>query len=382
MSGADEADFGWVEDSEALSITCIRGLSEHEIIARLGYHPIGTKQQSLHDAYVGLLDQEGIDSGPGQVFEHDGWMVLVEQNGWRASLSQALALLSEAGVAANLFWNVNGLARFGYAVSGAVVRSFDLSGIDGSEGDPLPEEADLGFDDPDGRSLTSGMVLLQRMTGLVLSEDELLNQARQCYHPDAEAALAASRDPAEREKPAFPSPEELAELAELVRWRGLTPTERMRAVQARVPSLAHMDWELTERVIDLDSDRQRKVACWAARWSCQYAGVENQPEVARALEALDNGESLPAPFNDRRGAYDALRPGPKGGARTLTIRVSHGNEERTPIATWAAATDATLSAGKPDPAAAAIDALVSALAGQADLSAGLAQARDYVATLR
>jgi hypothetical protein len=161
----------------------------------------------------------------------------------------------------------------------------------------------------------------------------------------------------------------------------MTPTERMRSVDARVPTVAEVDWELAELVVDLEPTRQRRLARWAARRASRYAGIETQPSIAHALQALDNDESLPEPFNNPADADSQLPPEPKPGAVSQARMVITTTRDRNaPIAPWAAAIDSILSAGKADPASAAVDALAGAPAGQADPASLLADVHRFLQT--
>jgi hypothetical protein len=110
--------------------------------------------------------------------ELDGWTVLIEPNGWITSLRGTLEALSTGGRAANVFWNVNALMRFGLAVDGVLVRQFDplLYEADGA----LPDEADLPFGQP-GRSGSAAMGLLMRLTGVEIDERWLLHRQRPTF---------------------------------------------------------------------------------------------------------------------------------------------------------------------------------------------------------
>jgi hypothetical protein len=145
--------------------------------------------------------------------------------------------------------------------------------------------------------------------------------------------------------------------------------------------LAMTDPAFAKRVLDLDAVRQRKVAAWAARWACHFAEVDIRPEVARALQYLEDEGRLPEPFNDHRVATALLRPQqPEVGIFTVYARPV-GEGPRIPLAPWAAAFDATRSADNANPAAAAVNALVGACAGQVDPTQLLTDAGHYIESI-
>lgn len=58
--------------------------------------------------------------------EISGWTVIVELNGYQATLPVLLQALSEGGEAVVIYQNVNGLASFQYAKNGTIVRALTL----------------------------------------------------------------------------------------------------------------------------------------------------------------------------------------------------------------------------------------------------------------
>jgi hypothetical protein len=57
--------------------------------------------------------------------EISGWTIVVELNGYQATLPEVLEALPEGGEAVVIYQNVNGLASFQYAKNGTIVRAFD-----------------------------------------------------------------------------------------------------------------------------------------------------------------------------------------------------------------------------------------------------------------
>ena len=86
-------------------------------------------------------------------------------------------------------------------------------------------------------------------------------------------------------------------------WEGELPSPRLFEVQAW--ALGNADRALAEAIASADPEVQRTVARWAARRACENAGLTVLPQVVAALDAVDRGGALPAPF-DREGGEWAL----------------------------------------------------------------------------
>ena len=108
--------------------------------------------------------------------EIGGWTVVVELNGYQATLPGLLEALSEGGEAVVIYQNVNGLASFQYAKNGAIVRAFDpLLPELGQMGEPLPEEQGIAFPGEGGElhPMPGAFLLAERLTGIRLTECDL-----------------------------------------------------------------------------------------------------------------------------------------------------------------------------------------------------------------
>lgn len=116
------SDQGWNElladpaCADAACITFVRGLSPEEALTRLGAAaPFSPRTLSEIDGAVMKLHErgggEGEPAGAIAVDAGEGWVMLVEPNGWAGTIAGALAELSRGTEAVSLFWNVNGLAE-------------------------------------------------------------------------------------------------------------------------------------------------------------------------------------------------------------------------------------------------------------------------------
>ncbi len=83
--------------------------------------------------------------------EVSGWTVVIELNGYQATLPEPLEALSDDGEAVVIYQNVNGLASFQYAKNGTIVRALDPLLPELSQmGEPLPEERGIAFPGENG----------------------------------------------------------------------------------------------------------------------------------------------------------------------------------------------------------------------------------------
>jgi hypothetical protein len=105
-----------------------------------------------------------------------GWTLIVELNGYRATLPELLEALSQGGEAVVVYQNVNALTSFQYARNGTIVRAFDpLLPHMGQIGQPLPEEQGIAFPGENGElhPMPGAFLLAERLTGIRLSESDL-----------------------------------------------------------------------------------------------------------------------------------------------------------------------------------------------------------------
>jgi len=179
----DVDDYDWVEHTRdtrlnALSITLVTPIRPDPIAI---LHPIkelgAFTVEELLDRSLGI-DDYGWRKIVIAVDELGDWTVIVEPNGYLTSFPRTLEALSDGGRAGNVYWNVNAVMSFGWAVDGRLVRQFDPLLYD-SEG-ALPEERDLPFGRP-GAPQAAALALLERLTGTRVDRDWLLERARPAY---------------------------------------------------------------------------------------------------------------------------------------------------------------------------------------------------------
>jgi hypothetical protein len=176
----------------------------------------------------------------------------------------------------------------------------------------------------------------------------------------AAAELAAEQD-RQREQQRF------QELMEMRAFGGRTPSEALRAVGGRAAMVARVDHELAESIAALPPHRQRQLAVWTARWACRSAGQADVAWVAAALDALDREQPLPPPFDEPAQAFARMFDSPNSTVTTSGTFIAADAVTRPPVLDpRAAALDSLISASNTNAAAAAIEALAGALAGQED----------------
>jgi hypothetical protein len=175
--------YEWVGEVEAVAITYVRGL-DHQQVGDLLHFAWPTERgttfaeaEEQQDSFAGThtVQVESAES------ERGSWLVLVEPNGYLASLPEALVALSDADVAISVYWNVNAQMRFAFYADGILIRSFDPLLPDlGPEGKALAEEADLSFG-AESEPRASAMTLAERLTGVAVERDWLLYATRRTW---------------------------------------------------------------------------------------------------------------------------------------------------------------------------------------------------------
>lgn len=122
--------------------------------------------------------------------EVSGWTVVIELNGYQATLPEPLEALPDDGEAVVIYQNVNGLASFQYAKNGTIVRALDPLLPELSQmGEPLPEERGIAFPGENGElhPMPGAFLLAERLTGIRLTESDLSEPGDRIavgIHPD------------------------------------------------------------------------------------------------------------------------------------------------------------------------------------------------------
>jgi hypothetical protein len=161
--------FDWLMDTDigesGACITVVPGANLHAVIWAFGGDPA--------QATEGQLDRASLDAPTALLRRVGDWVLVVESNGFQGSREEVLRRLT--GRIVSVYWNVNALTRFSYAVGGRVLAAFDAMAWDRLSDDELDamqgQVAGLPWDDADPESVM--LALAARLTGLVLRPEHL-----------------------------------------------------------------------------------------------------------------------------------------------------------------------------------------------------------------
>ena len=174
---AVSTDDDWLP--EAATITFVRGL-ELRAVGDLLALEWDTERALTFDEAEELQDVP-LEVHVVQLAEVDGWVVVVEPNGWFSSMTDVVEAMSRGGEAVSVFRNVNAHMSVIAARGGTTVRAFDPLLVDDQEGDPLPEEQGLPFGSEEADPHELAMELAERLTGVRITEDWLLRTPRSTW---------------------------------------------------------------------------------------------------------------------------------------------------------------------------------------------------------
>lgn len=171
------AEYSWIEGLrfDALTLTWVDYAGEPADVLRAAGHTWEQRPVDTYDSVLELVDGYDFDREPLLVGRIGGWMLLLARNGYEFSYAGVAAGASRLGRVISVFWNVNAVMRFLLADDGRIRRSFDPLLPDDSEGLPLPEEAGLPFGEPGAGLRAATLVLAERLSGVRVTEDWLLD---------------------------------------------------------------------------------------------------------------------------------------------------------------------------------------------------------------
>lgn len=171
-----EYDYGPLALGAAVAL--VRGKNPHEALAILGADgEVGPA--CANEVREWAYAQDYREYGTALEAELRGdWTLVVELNGFRATDSDLLQRLSEAGEAVVIYRNVNARMRFMYARGGKIVRDFDpLLDHSNVAIHRLPEEEGISFPGENGElhSMPGAFLLAERITGIQLRAEDIEN---------------------------------------------------------------------------------------------------------------------------------------------------------------------------------------------------------------
>ncbi|WP_073484762.1 DUF6461 domain-containing protein [Streptoalloteichus hindustanus] len=156
--------------SEALCLTAVCGLSVREGLARFGAGGLG-RETTLGDAGLSLADTCPEELRLVVVVPRDGWLFLVEDNGFHGARSATLSRLSRRTVAASVYWNANLDSAISLAQDGEVLATCDFVVDDEMPAGALRPFLDgLDFGDAD-LMCAAAVAFLERGTSVRLDAD-------------------------------------------------------------------------------------------------------------------------------------------------------------------------------------------------------------------
>ncbi|AVT28784.1 hypothetical protein C6361_03935 [Plantactinospora sp. BC1] len=261
------ADYEWLDEHhlrEAFCLTFVRDPDEEAVLRRFGVDP--TSLRSL----TGLA---GIGELP---FDHlvlagrlDGWVFVLEENGFEGSRTEVLRAVSAGTEAVSVYTNVNGNQRFAHAVRSLLRTGFDPGSPVRRWGEApdalvplmrqvgLPDTGDAGWS---SGGLEAALRLADLVTGVHLAADRLTG-------PLTTGRLV----PLLSDPPALPS------------WMLRDDHELLTAITSARPELL------------------RRVVAAEARRRADEAGITVEPVVAQALAEVDRGETRRVPDDSALG---------------------------------------------------------------------------------
>lgn len=184
------ADYSWVEGDalgEDYAVAFVSGMTVDEVLAVLGTVERSMGGRDLQGLYAATdesieFTEEGqVILGPPALWvdRAPGGVVVLGVNG--ADFYDRTDALSGRGSAAAFLTTVNADTFVHVSRRGQVVRELDTLLGDSMVGSPLPEERGLGFGVDDVGVFGATWLLLERVTGVSVTEAWVLEQAHPTY---------------------------------------------------------------------------------------------------------------------------------------------------------------------------------------------------------
>ncbi|GAA3842813.1 hypothetical protein GCM10022243_06580 [Saccharothrix violaceirubra] len=154
---------------DAVCVAAVRGLSLDEALRRIdGFR--SARRSTVADAGRAAFDAFPDELPLVVADEVDGWVLLIEDNGWWAASERVLRVLSAGTVVAGAYWNVNFDSTLALAVDG---RVHDLDFVADKETvDPALTTFLDGLDFADvERSCAMALAFVERVSGVRITEE-------------------------------------------------------------------------------------------------------------------------------------------------------------------------------------------------------------------
>jgi Family of unknown function (DUF6461) len=115
---------GWVANNQGVCVTLVRRVSPDAAVRRLtggGARLFSSRSRAVKWSYGGS-DYDRYWLGAGRIGK---WTFVWEDNGFQCSLHRPAVRTSARGRFTSVFWDVNAVEGFNYAIKGHIVRQFD-----------------------------------------------------------------------------------------------------------------------------------------------------------------------------------------------------------------------------------------------------------------
>lgn len=296
--------YRWIADppqsmlAVAACVTVVRGAGVAGTVSAFGGDP------SVRPEPFRALVEAGASLDLAAIGAVDDVVLAIEPNGWEGSRPEVLRRASASGAAVSVYWNVNMLTRFSYAVEGEVITAFELLAPEqrsGADPDRLLQQMQglpFGLEAP----IPAGLVLAERVIGRALGRE------------DIEGVVDA--------------------------WMLVPHLPDLFPILIEYHSLRYHDADLVRLVAGAGPEVQRDLAVMAAERAAEASGLDGDLRVREALAGLRASPGRP------------LSPEVAELVRQLLHRSSTAQK--------AHAGNALYAATNPDALSAALDALNSA----------------------
>jgi hypothetical protein len=187
--------YAWLDEESAsddLMAGCLGvaiGTDETTVRQQLRVDEGSQRNATVHEAWQ--MSESDFGNDLVQIASLGQAVVTFEPNGWHGVESDLATALSESGRYVAYFWSVNAVMQFLFAEAGVVQRTFDplLYDSDGERERALSQEVGLPFPASDDGALTPGrasLALIERLTGVEITQAWLLEQPHSTYRIDPE----------------------------------------------------------------------------------------------------------------------------------------------------------------------------------------------------
>lgn len=182
--------YQWVQQLDVvMTFAVIRGRSVDEVVRTYGGDPTRSELMTTIEAEVAGLDDG--DDFYFQVFEHQGAVVALENNGWSGTVPEiARRASADEGHFFSVYWNANGMFRITEARGGKVTAYFEPTfGAQPAEPDDVVPEWAQGPELQPGELRPTCLALVEQQTSVAFEEEWLVKKLPAFRIPDPEELL-------------------------------------------------------------------------------------------------------------------------------------------------------------------------------------------------